>query len=204
NLPALATAAAVASELDALKAALFDPTVEPVTTAKTPPAGQDIIQASSNTFYRGVTLQDLKTFKEQHPLNSRVVKGSDGVIREEVWRAGTPDGSVAPGLYAVYLKKANEYLEKARAVADPAQAQVIADLIRFYQTGDPKDWLQFGGDWVRDDATVDFANGFIEVYRDARGAKGSSQSFVTVTDKSGTDGLVKLGQDGELVERAAP
>ena len=50
---------------------------------------------------------------------------------------------------------------------------VIADLIRFYQTGDPKDWLQFGADWVRNDAQVDFANGFIEVYRDARGAKGS-------------------------------
>jgi dipeptidyl-peptidase-3 len=81
---------------------------------------------------------------------------------------------------------------------------VIADLIRFYQTGDPKDWLQFGGDWVRDDATVDFANGFIEVYRDARGAKGSSQSFVTVTDKSVTDAMVKLAQNAALFERAAP
>ena len=88
-----------------------------MTTAKTPPPGQDIIQASSNTFYRGVTLQDLKNFREQYPLNSRVVKGADGAIREEVYRAGTPDGRVPPGLYAVYLKKAIEYLEKARAVA---------------------------------------------------------------------------------------
>ena len=78
-----------------------------------------------------------------------MVKDARG-IREEVYRAGTPDGKVPPGLYATYLKKANEYLEKARDVADPAQATVIADLIRFYQTGDPNDWLQFGGDWVQE------------------------------------------------------
>src|SRR5262249_8386608 len=158
-------------ELTDLRPALFDANFEPLPTAKTPPPGQDIIQASSNTFYRGVTLQDLKNFQDQYPLNSRLVKGADGKIHEEVYRAGTPDGRIPPGLYAVYLKKANEYLEKARAVADPVQAKVIADLIRFYQTGDPKDWLQFGADWVQNDAQVDFANGFIEVYRDARGAK---------------------------------
>jgi len=204
DLPALATAADLTREVGALRASLFDGSFEPTITAKTPPPGKDIIQASSNTFYRGVALPDLKNFREQHPLNSRVVKGADGAIREEVYRAGTPDGRVPAGLYAVYLKKANEYLEKARAIADPAQAQVIADLIRFHQTGDPKDWLQFGGDWVRNDAAVDFANGFIEVYRDARGAKGSSQSFVTVTDKPVTDAMVKLAQNAALFERAAP
>ena len=57
-----------------------------------------------------------------------------------MYRAGTPDGRVAPGLYAVYLKKANEYLDRARGVAaqfDVAQAKAISDLIRFYQTGEP-------------------------------------------------------------------
>jgi dipeptidyl-peptidase-3 len=204
DLTPLATADALQRELDALRPSLFDPAVEPMATAKTPPPGQDILQASSNTFYRGVTLQDLKAFKEQHPLNSRVVKGADGTLHEEVWRAGTPDGSVAPGLYAIYLKKANEYLEKARAVADPAQAKVIADLIRFYQTGDPKDWLQWGGDWVQNDATIDFANGFIEVYRDARGAKGSSQSFVTITDAKVSGAMRKLAQNAATFEKAAP
>jgi len=204
DLPALATADAVRKELSELRSSLFDSNFEPLPTAKTPPPGQDIIQASSNTFYRGVTLQDLKDFHDRYPLNSRVVKGADGVIREEVYRAGTADGRVPPGLYAVYLKKANEYLEKARAVADPAQAKVIADLIRYYQTGDPKDWLQFGADWVRNDAQVDFANGFIEVYRDARGAKGSSQSFVTVTDKPVTDAMAKLAQNAAYFEQKAP
>ncbi len=50
----------------------------------------------------------LKDFKAKYPLNSRVVKGPDGKLKEEVYRAGTPDGSVPPGLYAIYLKKANE------------------------------------------------------------------------------------------------
>jgi dipeptidyl-peptidase-3 len=204
DLAALATADALNTELDALKAAMFDANVAPTITTKTPPAGQDIIQASANTFYRGVTLQDLKNFAEQHPLNSRVVKGADGVIREEVYRAGTPDGRIPPGLYAVYLKKTIECLDKARAVADPAQVTVIADLIRYYQTGDPKDWLQFGADWVRNDATVDFANGFIEVYRDARAKKGSSQSFVTITDARVSETMKKLAANASIFEQAAP
>jgi dipeptidyl-peptidase-3 len=204
DLPALSSPDAVRQELADLRRAIFDGSFEPLPTAKTPPPGQDIIQASSNTFYRGVTLQDLKDFHDQYPLNSRVVKDANGRLREEVYRAGTPDGRISAGLYAVYLKKANEYLEKAKAVADPAQAKVIADLVRYYQTGDPKDWLQFGTDWVQNDAQVDFANGFIEVYRDARGAKGSSQSFVTVTDKPVTDAMTKLAQNAAYFEQKAP
>ncbi|HEY7056364.1 MAG TPA: hypothetical protein VH458_07565, partial [Vicinamibacterales bacterium] len=204
DLSAIDSPADVRKELTALNQAIFDAAFEPMVTAKTPGPGKDILQASSNTFYRGVTLADLKTFHEQFPLTSRVAKGADGVVREEVYRAGTPDGKVPPGLYATFLKKAIGYLERARAVADPGQAQVIADLIRFYQTGDRKDWIQFGADWVRNDALVDFANGFIEVYRDPRGAKGSSQSFVSVTDRPVTNAMVKLAQDASYFESKAP
>ena len=204
DLPAIPAPADLRRELVDLRSSIFDAGFEPLPTAKTPPPGQDIIQGSSNTFYQGVTLQDLKNFSERYPLNSRVVKGSDGRLREEIYRAGTPDGRIPPGLYAVYLKKTNEYLEKARSVADPVQAKVIGDLIRYYQTGDPKDWLQFGADWVQNDAPVDFANGFIEVYRDARGAKGSSQSFVTITDKPVTDAMAKLAGNASYFEQKAP
>jgi len=204
DLAPLATREALDRELAELRSALFDPNVEPTATAKTPPPGKDILQASSNTFYRGVTLNDLKTVTERYRLNSRVVKGSEGTVREEVYRAGTPDGRVPPGAYATFLKKAIGYLEKARAAADPAQARVIGDLIRYYQTGERSDWLQFGGDWVRNDATVDFANGFIEVYRDARGAKGSAQSFVSITDKPVTDAMTKLAQNAAYFEEKAP
>ena len=203
DLPPLESADAVKKELADLKASIFDPAFEPMITAKTPPPGKDILQASANTFYEGTTLADLKGFTERYPLNSRVVKGPGG-LTEQVYRAGTPDGKVAPGLYATYLKKAIGYLEKAREVAEPAQAQVIADLIRFYQTGDPQDWLTFGGNWVRNDATVDFASGFIEVYRDARGAKGTSQGFVTVTDRAVTNVMTNLAKNAAYFEEKAP
>ena len=88
DLPALPTTADVTKELEALKPALFDPDVEPSITAKTPPAGQDILQASSNTFYQGVTLADLANFQEQYPLNSRVVKGSGGALHEDCLSRG--------------------------------------------------------------------------------------------------------------------
>ena len=203
DLPPLSNPDAVKKEVGELRQAIFDAAFEPMTTAKTPPPGKDILQASANTFYRGLALDDLKNVQERYPLNSRVVKDARGV-REEVYRAGTPDGAVPPGLYAIYLEKAIGYLEKARDVADPAQAKVISGLIRFYRTGDPADWLVFGGDWVRNDATVDFANGFIEVYRDPRGAKGTSQSFVTITDQPVTSVMVNLAKNAAYFEEKAP
>ena len=203
DLPPLAGADAVRKELSDLQRSIFDAAFEPMTTAKTPPPGQDILQASANTFYRGVTLADLKGFTERYPLNSRVVKDARG-IREEVYRAGTPDGRVRPGLYATYLKRANEHLAKAKAFADPAQVKAIDALIAFYQTGEAKDWLAFDAAWMQSDATVDFANGFIEVYRDARGAKGSSQSFVTITDKPVTEVMEYLAKNAAYFEDKAP
>jgi len=204
DLQPITTPAQLEKELRDLHRPVFDPQFQPMATAKSPQGGLDIIQASSNTFYVGLTLDDLKDFHEEHPLNSRVVKGGNGQLRELVYRAGTPDRKIPPGLYSIYLKKANEYLAKAQALADPAQAQVIGDLIRYYQTGDFKDWLQFGADWVRNNATVDFANGFIEIYRDARGAKGSSQSFVSVTDKSLSDKMAALAANASYFEQKAP
>src|SRR5690242_7988493 len=204
DLPAIATRAQLEKELSELKASLFDPNFEPMITAKSPKPGMDIVQASSNTFYPGLSLADLKNFHDEHPLNSRVVRGANGNLREEVYRAGTPDHSVPPGLYATFLSKANECLEKAQGFADPQQAQVIADLVRYYQTGDPNDWLKFDADWVQDNATVDFSNGFIEIYRDARGAKGSAQGFVTITDHPVTDTMLKLANNANYFEQKAP
>src|SRR6202011_596453 len=98
----------------------------------------------------------------------------------------------------------NSYLEKAAAATDPEQAKVIRDLIRYYQTGEPADWIAFGIDWVRNNARVDFANGFIEVYRDARGAKGTSQSFVSITDERLNSLMLKIGANAQYFEDRAP
>ncbi len=190
-------------EIEALRPSLFDAGFQPMTTAKAPRNGQDILQASSNTFYSEVTAADLLHFHGQYPLNSRLVK-RNGRLTEEVYRAGTPDGSVPPGLYADYLRKANSFLERAAAAADASQAKAIRDLIRYYQTGDPKEWLQFGADWVRDNGPVDFSNGFIEVYRDPRGAKGASESFTVVTDQPLTRTMLKLASNAQYFENKAP
>jgi dipeptidyl-peptidase III len=184
-------------QLEDVKDALFDPNFEPQLTAKNPPPGSDIIQASANNFYaKGVTLADLKDFKDQYPLNSRLGKTTDGKLVEDVYRVG--------GRYSAYLGKANEYLHKAATLADPKQAKVINALIRYYETGDPQAWLDFGVLWVQNDAPVDFANGFIEVYRDARGAKGTSQSFVSVTDQKMTGIMRKLANAAQYFEKKAP
>ena len=204
DLSPITTPAELSAELENLRDSFFDANFEPMLTAKNPSGGLDAIQASSNTFYIGVTLADLKDFHDTHPLNSRVVRGKNGKVEEEVYRAGTPDGKIAPGLYATYLKRAIGYLEKAQQVADPSQAKVIGDLVRYYQTGDPADWLQFGTSWVQNNAIVDFVNGFIEIYRDARGAKASSQTFVSITDKPVTETMVRLGQNANYFEEKAP
>jgi dipeptidyl-peptidase-3 len=199
------TSALLNKELEDLKQSLFDPNYEPMVTAKSGIEGKDILQSSSNNYYSpNLTKAEADAFKEKYPLNSKLVKTGNGQLEEEVYRAGTPDGRVKPGLYAPYLQKANECLEKAAGYADPAQAKVIHDLIKFYQTGESSDWLAFGSDWVQNNANVDFVNGFIEVYRDARGAKGSSQSFVSITDKKVTDAMEKLAANAEYFEQKAP
>jgi dipeptidyl-peptidase-3 len=180
-----------------LRPSLFDPDFEPQLTAKSPRRGFDIIQASANNFYgRNVTLADLENFKEKHPLNSRVVKDEKGELVEEVYRVG--------GKYSKYLSEAIKYLRKARPFTEAGQGPVIDALIRYFQTGEFSDWLKFGALWVRNNPRVDFANGFIEVYRDARGAKATAQSFVSVTDEKLNDMMELIAENAQYFENHAP
>jgi len=201
-LAGFATESDLTKELEDLRASLFDPNFEPLITAKSPRGNLDILQASANNFYSGVKLADLKNFQERYALNSRVTRKPDGTLVEEVYRAGTPDGSVPPGRYAPYLRKAIECFEKAIPYAEPGQHKVLRDLIRYYQTGEHADWIQFDIDWTKNHPNVDFVNGFIEVYRDARAAKGTSQSFVSVRDTR-TDST-KLAANAQYFEDHAP
>ena len=74
-----------------------------------------------------------------------------------MYRAGTPDGKVPPGLYAEYPAQGQRVSRQGRGRSPiPAQAKVIGDLIRYYQTGEFADWLQFGTDWVQNNATGGF------------------------------------------------
>jgi dipeptidyl-peptidase-3 len=199
----LGTAAQLAKTLADLQAPLFDPAYQPAITDKSPAGGADILTASSNNYYQGVTLADLKGFTERYPLNSRLVKRGGRLI-EEVWRAGTPDGKVPPGRYAKELAATNRELATAATYADPEQAAVLRALIRFYQTGEAADWRAFNILWLRGSPTVDFASGFIEVYRDARGIKGSAQMVVAVTDQKLDPLMHKLADNAGYFEKKAP
>jgi dipeptidyl-peptidase III len=170
-------------ELEDLRQPIFDPQFQPMLTDKNPANGKDPLEASANNLYEGVRLGDLTGFHERYALNSRLVT-ENGKLVEQVYRAGTPDGKIPPGLYAEELSRANRYLALASRYARPEQRKVLLDLIRYYQTGSPGDWRQFNIDWVENNAPVDFTNGFIEVYKDPRGMKGASQAFVTVVDEN--------------------
>jgi dipeptidyl-peptidase-3 len=199
----LGTAAQLAATLRELEAPLFDPRYQPAITDKSPAGGADILTASSNHYYQGVTMADLEGFVERYPLDSTLVKRG-GRLVEEVWRAGTPDGKVPPGRYAAELAAVNRELAAAASFADAGQAAVIRALVRFYQTGDPADWRAFNIQWLRGNPTVDFASGFIEVYRDPRGVKGSAQMLVAVTDQSLDPLMHKLADNAVYFEKRAP
>jgi dipeptidyl-peptidase III len=191
------------SELKELEKPIFDPNFEAMLTAKNPAGGEDPLLASANNLYQGVGLADLKGFTEKFALDSRLVK-KNGKLVEEVYRAGTPDGKIPPGLYAAELGRANRYLAEAIPYAGDSQKRVLRDLIRYYQTGSPADWRRFNIDWVHDNPAVDFTNGFIEVYKDPRGMKGASQAYVTVIDHPMNKLMKGLAADAAYFERHAP
>ena len=77
-------------------------------------------------------------------------------------------------------------------------------MIRYYQTGDPKDWLQTGADWVGDKTNPDFSNGFVEIYKDARGQKGAIQGFVTIVDEKLNQMMKQFAANAAYFEQRAP
>jgi dipeptidyl-peptidase III len=190
-------------ELQELQKPIFDPDFQPMLTDKNPPNGEDPLEASANNFYSDVTLKDLAGFTERYALNSRLVK-KDGKLVEEVYRAGTPDGTVPPGLYARELGLAIKDLQQALPYASEQQKKVISDLIRYYQTGNRADWIQCGIDWVQDKTNPDFSNGFVEVYKDPRGEKGAIQGFVTVVDAEMNKLMTGFASNAAYFEQRAP
>lgn len=168
---------------------------------------KDLIQASANNYYRGVTQQEVENFykafvpgKDQpalHPLNSTLVK-ENGIIREEIWKAD--------GKYGKEIGRIMEYLEKALPyAADERQKQVIERLLEYYRTGDLKLFDSYSIEWVKEDkAAVDFINGFIEVYGDPLAYKGSWEAVVEITDRKACERTCKLAENALWFEKHAP
>jgi dipeptidyl-peptidase-3 len=179
-----------------LRPMFFDAAVDPMVTAKTPPPGKDILSASANNLYAGVTMKDLEGFEEKFPLNSRLTKES-GKLVEEPYRVG--------GRYSGQIAGIIGHLEAAIPFATEPMANALRALIAFYKSGDTRDREAYDIAWVQDKASpVDTINGFIEVYLDARGIKGAWEGLVFYVNRGKTDEIQKLARDAQWFEDRMP
>jgi dipeptidyl-peptidase-3 len=182
--------------LKRLQPVFFDLTVDPIVTNKTPGKGKDILASSANNLYVGVTTKDLAGYDEKYELNSRVVK-KDGKIVEEVYRVG--------GKYDAQIRAIIQHLEAAIPFATEPMAKALRALVKFYQTGEVSDRIAYDIAWVEDKASpVDTINGFVEVYMDARGMKGSWESLVFYVNPEKTAEIRKLAADAQWFEDRMP
>ena len=172
-------------------------------TDKSTEHGNDPLVQSANNLYVGVTTADLEGFEEHNGLNSRLVK-TDGRLIEEVYRCG--DGAtIPPGRYAAELNAINEHLTRALPFAPAPTEKALKKLIRYNQTGDLNDWREFNIAWVQDnDSRIDFILGFVEVYLDARGIKGSWESVISFRDENKTRAIAELAVEAPWFEQRMP
>jgi dipeptidyl-peptidase III len=174
----------------------FDANVDPIVTNKNPPAGKDILTASANNLYENVSMADLKGFTEMYPLNSRLVK-QNGALVEEPYRAD--------GRYATQIAAIVKHLEAAIRVAPAPTADALRALIRFYQTGATEDRVKYDIAWVQDkNSPIDTINGFIEVYLDPRGIKGSWEGVVFHVNKQKTTRIRNIADNAQWFEDHMP
>jgi dipeptidyl-peptidase III len=182
--------------VDRLAPMLFDATCEPMVTSKNPPAGQDILAASANNLYEGVTMADLEGFSERYELNARLVKTKAGLV-EEVYRVG--------GRYDAAIRRIVGHLEEAIPLAPTAMAAALQALVRFYRTGEVEDRRAYDIAWVADrESPVDTINGFIEVYMDARGCKGAWEAIVSYVNDGKTRQCQAIADAAQWFEDRMP
>jgi dipeptidyl-peptidase-3 len=182
--------------LKRLEPYFFDPAVDPIVTNKTPGAGKDILQASANNLYVGVTMKDLRGFQEKYPLDSRLVK-RDGKLAEEVYRID--------GLYGRQIEEIVRHLEAAMPFASEPMVRALKALVQFYKTGETADREAYDIAWVQDkNSPVDTINGFVEVYLDARGQKGAWEGLVFYVNQQKTEEIRKLAANAQWFEDRMP
>ena len=180
-----------------LEPSFLDPRHDPIVTNKSPEAGQDILEASASNLYVGVSADDLAGFDEQYGLNSRLVRQDDGTLVEEVYRID--------GRYGESIAEVVHHLEAAVPFATEPMAAALAALIQWYRTGADADRKAYDIAWVADkDSTVDTINGFIEVYMDPRGVKGSWEALVFYVNEEKTQPIQALAAEAQWFEDRMP
>jgi dipeptidyl-peptidase III len=197
------TVAELTSELIPI---LFDPAIDPkkVNTAD----GVDKVATSAVNFYEGVTEQEVVDFYTaksaddgstpvSHGLNSKLVK-VDGEIIERVWHIG--------GMYTEALEQVIYWLERAITVAEnDKQRTALELLVKYYRSGDLADFDAYNIAWVEDtDSAIDVINGFIEVYNDPLGYRGSFESVVSFRDAEATLRISAIGERAQWFEDNSP
>ncbi len=180
---------------------IFDPTMAPNVTNKTPGKGRDPLVESAANHYEGVTSKDLEKFKDRYELNGRVVK-EQGKIVEQVYRRGG-DG-VAPGLAAKELAHVIKHLEAAIQLAPPAERASLAHLMVYLRTGANEEYRQHDIAWLKQVSTVDYILGFVETYTDVRGRKGGWEGFVAIPDPVRDPPLQALAKSAPYFEQKMP
>lgn len=169
-------------------------------------AGVDNIANSANNYYEGVTQKEVEAFynlkdtKGNAPswgLNSKVVKENAQLI-ERTWKVG--------GMYDKAITQIVYWLEKAASVAENDQQKKSLNLlVDFYKTGNLKTFDDYSIEWVHDTASrIDVVNGFIEVYLDAIGKKGSFQSMVSMKDMEATKRIAAIASKAQWFEDNSP
>lgn len=194
----------IAGFLTRIKPIMFDPTFQPKLVDLSP--NTDNVVASSNNFYEGVTQKEVENYYAQFDtkgnapswgLNSKVTK-ENGKVVEKIWKLG--------GMYGSAIERIVYWLEKAIPVAENAQQKdALQKLVKYYRSGNLKDFDEYNIAWVNDTKSrLDVINGFIEVYKDAIGKKGSFESVVSLKDMEATKRIEAIAKEAQWFEDNSP
>lgn len=194
----------IAAFLVRIKPIVFDPKFQPKLVDLSP--NTDNVVASSNNFYEGVTQKEVENYYAQFDtkgnapswgLNTKVLK-QNGKVIEKTWKVG--------GMYSAAIEKIVFWLEKAIPLAEnDKQKDALQKLVKYYRSGNLKDFDEYNIAWVSDTASrIDVINGFIEVYKDAIGKKGSFESVVSLKDLEATKRIKAIADKAQWFEDNSP
>jgi dipeptidyl-peptidase-3 len=151
-------------------------------------ASSDLVLGSATNFYQeDITAEEVEKYYAtvidkttetpvEYGLNSKLVKAEDGTISEQVWKVG--------GMYSEAITEVVKWLDLAKGVAEnEEQGKALGFLIDYYKTGDLAKWSEFNITWSQaTDGDIDYIQGFVEVYGDPLGMRGSYESIVQIKD----------------------
>ena len=157
--------------------------------------GPDVTTADVEQYYGAIEVDPNEPIEKG--LNTKLVK-ENGQLVEKVWKSG--------GMYGAAIDKMVYWLEKAKGVAeDENQAKALELLIEYYKTGDLNTWDDYAIAWVNStEGDIDWINGFIEVYNDPKGYKGSFETIVEIKDFDMSKKMAVLSNEAQWFEDNSP